>query len=347
MASKILTSPKDGDVVFGALAWFTARPESRFLRIVSCLSPTFDFLRYARDYAELLRSEVCSYGALLVRGTDITRDGFAELCDVFGPACAHSELSSLRTELAPGVFTSTDHPADQKIQMHNEQAYLSYWPKYVSFFCEVAPTVGGQTPISDCRYFDGELTPSLRQRLRDRPVKYIRNFGLESTLSWRTAFQVNTFEELAAYCSRRSIELTIRPDGVVRTVSALPVFVRNPETGIECFFNNIVSASHHSLGPQQRAQIERLYPSEWDRPSGVCYGDGSSFSAEDIDELLGAYERRTFRFDWREGDVLILDNVATAHGREAFEGYRRIAVRISELLDTLGDAAQKVEWSES
>ncbi|CAL9395764.1 hypothetical protein SUDANB6_01355 [Streptomyces sp. enrichment culture] len=34
--------------------------------------------------------------------------------------------------------------------------------------------------------------------------------------------------------------------------------------------------------------------------------------------------------DWREGDILVIDNVLTAHGRRPFEGTRRILVAMCD-----------------
>lgn len=320
----------------GLLACSIGWPERDFVRIMTCLSSDFDLIAYARDHVEALRRELHTYGALLIRGLPPNMERFAELCDLFGPPANHSELSSLRTRLGEGVYTSTDHPADQKIQMHNEQAYLSYWPRIASFMCVTPPTRGGQTPIADCRDFDQEIPADLADRLRIQGVKYVRNIGSESTIPWKTVYGVESREELEGYCARRNIEISWRPDGTPRTISSLPAYIRHPVTGTDCFFNNIVSASHHSLAPRQRAQIEKLFGTALDQPNSVLFGDGDPISFGEIEVLLSAYERRTFQFDWAAGDILIADNVLVAHARNPFEGVRRVVVRINDIHDTLG-----------
>ena len=319
----------------GLLDYSTGWRQRNFVRIITCHSSDFDFLEYARDHVEALRRELYTYGALLVRGLPPQMERFAALCDLFGPPASHSELSSLRTRLGEGVYTSTDHPADQKIQMHNEQAYLSYWPKIASFMCVTPPTRGGQTPIADCRDFDQEIPADLAERLRTQGVKYVRNIGSESTIPWKTVYGVESRQELEAYCAHKHIEVFWRPDGTPRTISSLPAYFRHPVTGTDCFFNNIVSASHHSLAPRQRAQIEKLYGSALDQPNSVLFGDGEPISFSEIGTLLSAYERRTFQFDWAAGDMLIADNILVAHARNPFEGTRKVVVRINDIHDTL------------
>lgn len=326
----------------GLLASSLGWQERNFVRIIACLAPDFDFVAYARDHAEALRRELYTYGALLIRGLPPDMERFAALCDLFGPPASHSELSSVRTRLGEDVYTSTDHPADQKIQMHNEQAYLSYWPKIASFMCVTPPTSGGQTPIADCRDFDQELPADLASRLRTLGVKYVRNIGGESTIPWKAVYGVESREELEAYCARKNIEVQWRSDGTPRTISRLPAYIRHPVTGTDCFFNNIVSASHHSLAPRQRAQIEKLFGDALDQPNSVLFGDGVPISFEEIEALLSAYERRTFQFDWSAGDILIADNVLVAHARNPFEGARKVVVRINDIYDTLDAGATRM-----
>jgi hypothetical protein len=45
------------------------------------------------------------------------------------------------------------------------------------------------------------------------------------------------------------------------------------------------------------------------------------------------YERCTVRFDWRAGDVLMLDNMLVAHARDPYQGPRKIVVAMSELVE--------------
>jgi alpha-ketoglutarate-dependent taurine dioxygenase len=324
------------------LLWSVGVPARNFVRIITSFSPDFDFVEYARDHLVAIKRELYAYGAICVRGLAPRADRFAALCDLFGPPAKHSELSSSRTQLGPDLYTSTDHPADQKIAMHNEQAYLSYWPMVASFMCVTPPRRGGQTPVADCRNFDEEIPPALARRLRTQGVKYLRNIGAESTISWKSAFGVQSRAELEAYCARRNIEVSWRPDGTPRTISALPAYLPHPVTGADCFFNNIVSSSHYSLAEKQRAQVEKLFKTVLDHPNSVLLGDGTPLAREEIQTLLEAYERRTFQFDWKAGDILIADNVMTAHGRNAFEGPRKVIVRINDIHDALQNSHERL-----
>jgi hypothetical protein len=39
------------------------------------------------------------------------------------------------------------------------------------------------------------------------------------------------------------------------------------------------------------------------------------------------------RFTWRQGDVVMLDNMLVAHARDPYEGERKIVVAMAEMID--------------
>ncbi len=62
------------------------------------------------------------------------------------------------------------------------------------------------------------------------------------------------------------------------------------------------------------------------QPVHALYGDGSEIPTEDLDSVYQAYEQSKKYFPWREGDVLLADNMTISHGRHAFDGEREIVV---------------------
>jgi hypothetical protein len=54
------------------------------------------------------------------------------------------------------------------------------------------------------------------------------------------------------------------------------------------------------------------------------------------------YEECAVRFDWRQGDIVMLDNMLAAHARDPYEGPRKIVVAMGAMFDraALAGAAQ-------
>src|SRR5215510_5554268 len=69
---------------------------------------------------------------------------------------------------------------------------------------------------------------------------------------------------------------------------------------------------------------------EEDLPANTYYGDGSPIEHSVLKEIREAYRREMVSFAWQEGDILMLDNMLVAHGRNPYVGRRRILVAMAE-----------------
>ena len=48
-------------------------------------------------------------------------------------------------------------------------------------------------------------------------------------------------------------------------------------------------------------------------------------------EILGIYRELEVSYPWQRGDVLLLDNMLTAHARNAYTGVRKLLVTMGEM----------------
>jgi alpha-ketoglutarate-dependent taurine dioxygenase len=85
-----------------------------------------------------------------------------------------------------------------------------------------------------------------------------------------------------------------------------------------------------SLEPAVRDALLAEYKTE-DLPFNTYYGDGSPIESSVLNEIRDAYRQAAARFPWQEGDVLLIDNMLTSHGREPYEGPRKIVVAMTDL----------------
>ncbi len=72
---------------------------------------------------------------------------------------------------------------------------------------------------------------------------------------------------------------------------------------------------------------------EEDLPRNCYYGDGSPIENSVMQEVLEVYRHSAVNFPWQEGDILMLDNMLTAHGRNPFAGPRKIVVAMGEMIN--------------
>jgi alpha-ketoglutarate-dependent taurine dioxygenase len=292
-----------------------------------------DLTQWARNNREFILSELSKHGAILFRQFKIETVGqFEQFAKSLTPELLnYSEPSSPRSEVSANIYTSTEYPASQWIQLHNEMSYAHNWPSKVFFFCLQPATEGGQTPIADSRQVFARLAPKLRERFMEKNVMYVRNFGDGLGLSWQHVFQTNDKAAVEAYCRQAGIEFEWKTNDRLRTRQVRQAVARHHQTGETVWFNQ-VHAFHLSIleTPVREALLAEM--KEEDIPRNAYYGDGSPIESSVIAEIQEAYREASVMFPWRKGDVLMLDNMTVAHGRAPFTGARKILVTMSELL---------------
>jgi hypothetical protein len=65
-------------------------------------------------------------------------------------------------------------------------------------------------------------------------------------------------------------------------------------------------------------------------PRNVFYGDGAPLEADALAEIRAALDDERITFPWLTGDVLMLDNMLSAHARDPFEGPRKVVVAMAQ-----------------
>jgi hypothetical protein len=69
---------------------------------------------------------------------------------------------------------------------------------------------------------------------------------------------------------------------------------------------------------------------EEDLPRNIYYGDGTPIESSVLDHIRETYQKAAVKFAWQRSDVLMLDNMAVAHGREPFVGERKTLVIMAD-----------------
>lgn len=313
----------------------TVTPEGIAGPLPLVLSPAVESVNlshWAAENRQQVERDLLIHGGLLFRGFAI--EGVAEF-EKFALAISselldYRERSSPRSEVTRGVYTSTDYPADQSIHFHNEQSYTHSWPMKLYFFCVKSADEGGATPIADGRKVLQRLDPRLRQRFLDKRVMYVRNYGDGMGLDWQTTFQTNSKAAVEEYCRKNSIAFEWKGGERLRTRQLFDTIVTHPKTGEQLWFEHTAFFHVSSLEPNVRDALRAEFKEE-DLPFNTYYGDGSAIEDSVLGEIREAYRQTAVRFDWREGDILLIDNMLTSHAREPFSGPRKIVVAMAEL----------------
>ncbi|ROR42578.1 TauD/TfdA family dioxygenase [Kitasatospora cineracea] len=281
-----------------------------------------------------LRRRLLVDGALLLRGFPVGGvAGFEDAVRALsGEPLRYAERSSPRSTIAGNVYTSTDYPPDEEIFLHNENSYQASWPRLLYFYCDVPAETQGATPLADVREVHRLVDPQVRAEFERRGWQAVRNFHPGFGVPWSSVFNTGDRAAVDAYCAERGIRTEWTGEDGLRTVARREAVHTHPETGERVWFNHITFFHHSTLAPDVAEGLLELF-GEDGLPSNTYYGDGAPIPREVTDHLRDCYRKASRRFDYRQDDILVVDNMLAAHGREPFTGPRRIAVAMTDLYD--------------
>jgi len=289
-------------------------------------------LELIRRERPALRRSLVRHGAVLLRGFRIEGvDGFADVVRAFSgeDPLTYAERSSPRHSIKGEVYTSTDYPAAEEIFLHTENSYQAVWPRTLYFHCLREPLTQGATPLADIRRIWREIDPSVRAEFTRRRWQVVRNFHPGFGVPWREVFGTDSRTRIEQYCRERGMQVQWFGRDSMRTSAVRAAVHTHPVSGEPVWFNHATFFHVSTLGADVREGLLGIFD-EADLPTNTYFGDGGRIPDDVMDHLRSCYRAASRRFDWRRGDVLVVDNMAAAHGREPFTGPRRIAVAMAE-----------------
>ena len=286
---------------------------------------------WAAEHRDELRAVVADHGSLLVRGLGL-RDA-AETEAVFqglaGGLMSETEAFAARRAYSDGVYSSSTWPPNQPMCMHHELSYTLEFPGLMLFACLSAPSGGGATAVADSGLVLDALPAGLVERFEREGWLLTRSYNDEIGASVAEAFGTGDRAAVESYCRANAIELEWQPDGGLRTMQHRSAVVRHPVTGRRCWFNQIAFLSEWTMAPEVREYLVEVYGAGG-LPFNTRFGGGDPIG-EDVVELINeVYDANTAREPWQAGDLLLVDNVRTAHSREPFEGPREVLVAMAD-----------------
>ncbi len=298
--------------------------------------------RWAAEHRDALRAAVVEHGSLLVRGLRL-RDvaGIEAVFRRLGSLMTENEAFAARRRYSDGLYSSSKWPPNQPMCMHHELSYLLEFPSLMLFACLIAPADRGATTVADSAAVLRGLPTELVERFEQVGWLLIRNYNEDIGASLAEAFGTDDRGAVESYCRAHAIAFEWRPDGALRTRQRRSAVVPHPINGRRCWFNQIAFLNEWTMDPEVREYLVDIYGEEG-LPFNTRFGNGDPISTDIVQTINETYEAHTFCERWEAGDLLLVDNIRTAHARESFEGPREVVVAMADAMH-LADCSPTIE----
>lgn len=303
---------------------------SRLPLVVQPGQEDVDLLEWSQSQRDWIDEKLLEHGGLLFRGFDVQSvEEFEAFADGVSDGLFGDYGDLPEGEDGKEVYEATPYPPDKTILFHNEASHTEKWPMKQWFFCVQPAEEGGETPIVDCRALYRKLPDDLRERFETQGLRYVRNFIPGIDVDWKDFYGTDDRQEVERRCAEAGIECTWRDDGGLRVSNPAPAVVTHPKTGEKVLFNQIQLHHVSCLDEDARESLESNF-GEDDLPRNVYWGDGAPIADEVVRQLLDLYWETCVAFPWQQGDVVMVDNMLTAHARKPYSGPRRTVVAMAE-----------------
>lgn len=297
-------------------------------------------VREGVDLAAWIETNQSQIAELLPRHGALMFRGFAQGEKVeYFERCARGLISRIFThngEHRPitengAVQVPVAYSAEHQLLWHNENTFNHLFPSKILFGCSIPAERGGETPLVDSRLLFEALDPALRERFMRYGVQYMRNYSAELGLTWAKVFGTEDRSEVERICRESHTEFEWREGNRLTTRATRPAAVQHPRTGAWCWTNQSQHWHISCLAEETRASIQALY-SDRDYPRQALFGDGSPISDDDMAQILATYRRLEIATPWQQGDLVLVDNLMVAHGRNAYVGPRKLFVSLGDMI---------------
>lgn len=281
---------------------------------------------WLRARTDQLSDEACRHGAVLFRGFPLhTAVDFDCFVTAFGlPAFTYEDSLSyaVRLNRTPRVFTANEAPPSVEIFFHHEMAQTPYYPTKLFFFCEQPAETGGATPLCRSDVLWQRLVAECPRFVHDVEAKGLRysnvmagETDLASGLgrSWQSFLKTPAADVAEQRLHELGYQWQWLADGSLKVRTPILRGVHELPDGRRSFFNQLIAAY---CGWKDARNLD---PSK-----SITLGDGSELDHDAVAVAIRLSDELALDLPWQAGDVVLLDNYVTMHGRRPYTGTRKI-----------------------
>lgn len=274
---------------------------------------------------EELLAASARHGAVLFRGFPLATpqdfDAFVAAFDLPNFPYDESLSNAVRVNKTPRVFTANEAPPSVTIFLHHEMAQTPVYPSRLFFFCELPAAEGGATPLCRSDILWDRLAadcPAFAADCEAKGLKYSNVMPAENDAasgmgrSWQSTLRAATREQAESRLAGLGYSWQWQEGGNLRATTPVLPAVRKLPDGRTTFFNQLIAA------------FSGWKDTRNDPAKAITFGDGTPLDRTAVERARALGDELSFDVPWQRGDVALVDNFVTMHGRRTFSGQRKV-----------------------
>jgi len=302
------------------------------------------------------------WGAVQLKNTGLTdMDAMEKVSKmVSGKGMKYEGGANLRGYLEKNVY-DTGAPFPANIHYHHEMAYVTESTKWVAFLCahgcrdpQKGSTFISYNPGATDTLMNNHST--LGNKLKEKGLCYIRKLpdlkffrdnNLDSSIVynyWQTSMGTEDMDEAVEVANKKGLEVEWQDSPTfgryMVTKFYVSAFEYDPYTGRNQLYSSI--ADDYMWFDSWPGVMGLPH---WERPLKLNFGDDEVMTREEKQQFVDVYDAHGVPIYWSQGDISVICNFRTAHGRPGFtleKGEKReLGVVLGETFARVGDLSDK------
>lgn len=277
--------------------------------------------------SEALEADLKEHGHVVLRtGKRINEDFIEKLLVGRGKTMEYNRYGTTKRKKvkdAKGVQV-TPWNKDLLLPAHNEMTHHVNFPKNMAFTCIDPAPFGGETTIHDCAKAYELLSEEMKEKVTNRNVIVKKRYVADTTdlkyISWKQAVgEGATIAEVMTHFTSIGYECEhIKEEENGQVIDIIEVSLLRPMV----YHYDDKTCLHISMIPLTPFWYNQVWANTTP-PLRVTWDNHEPLSYEEFHELDKTVLSARLRYDgWRKHDVLVVDNLRTAHGRLPYIGER-------------------------
>ena len=308
---------------------------------------------YFKENAEAIKNLVKENGIVLFRDFSISSiHDYEKILETLGYDLFKTNKggASPRANITQKTFVSTEAPSPFIIGFHTEFCYQNKRPEMISFYCVEPSPKYGETPLFDCHKMWRSLSNELRGKLKKKGLLYKRYFHRKKTRlnfkkSWQEAFETQNKKGAEAFLESEGMTYQWDKHGNLATELKIPAIIEDPVNGktylgitmfnADSFLYNFkyFESRYNPIFYYFLQWFVKMIYSKEDAFLQVFFGDSTTFSKAESEEIQRAAWDNAIVYHWKPKDLLIIDNIRFGHSRLNVTKPRKIIAAMANKYD--------------